>query len=157
MKVILHEYGAAILAVIVAGLILTLCMVGIGGTQGIKGILANKAEPTANANDTYEDTSVYKSLSERKRPVISYIGTGVAAGSVIHWQQLFAAVDADQNPIEVTVLSVNGVKEIPPEFAFEKSGIYAIEVSTADSYGISVTRIFRIPVQRIGYEREEAS
>ncbi len=150
MKVIIREYGLAVIALLTAGLLLGFGLGVIGVPTGVMDIFANNKALLAEENAGIdEEVQVYRSLSERKRPVITFQEqVAVTADVTIDWQQLFRAIDAEQNELVVEVVAVNKNKELPEEFSFACSGIYEVEVMATDEYGISVSQTFRVPVQR---------
>lgn len=151
MKIIIQEYGKAILTSLAAVLILVFCLYGIVGTEGEQGIFALLQKYASNAGRTYqlyEDREVYHSVIQRNPPTIEYIGQDIHAGEKVKWQSLFLASDADKRQTAVQVISVDENQIEDTSYIFPQSGTYEILVSAKDEYGITAWKYFHIPVQR---------
>lgn len=143
MKLVIGEYGKAVLAMTVL-----LFVLGLSGMSLIgAGSMAKDA--------SRESDEMYRKVRERKEPEIRYRNCPVRAGQPLDWTQMFEAEDADGEKIGFSVLAVDGRQEELSSYRFPGSGIYEVEVSAEDRYGITSIRTFRIPVQRAALGREK--
>lgn len=143
MKLLIGEYGKALLAMTVL-----LFIVGLSGM-----LLIGAESMTKDASR--ESDEMYRKIRERKEPEIRYRNCPICAGCPLEWTQMFEAEDADGEKIEFSILTVDGRKEEPASYRFPKSGIYEVEVSAEDRYGIISIRTFCIPVQRAVWGKEK--
>ena len=158
MKLVIGEYGKAVLAVFVTSLILGLCLVylhGMDGKSGIFGILAKQTECDLAKDASRESDEMYQMIQERKEPTIRYRDCFICAGEPLNWASMFEAVDADGKTVEWHIVKINGGREDITSYRFPKSGVYELEVSAVDDYGIRSNRVFHIPVQRAFSGREK--
>lgn len=143
MKLLIGEYGKAVLALTVLLFILGLSGISLIGT----GSVAKDA--------SRESDEMYRKVRERREPEIRYRNCPVCAGTLLDWAQMFEAEDADGEKIGVSILAVDGRKEEFDTYHFPRSGIYEVEVSAVDRYGIKSVRNFWIPVQRAVFGKEK--
>lgn len=158
MKIVIGEYGRAVLAVIAALLILGLCMVNLrsaNGKGGIFEVLTEQAGSGAAKDASRESDEMYQMIKERQEPTIRYRNCFIYAKEPLDWTSMFEAVDADGEAAEWHVVKINGKTENMGSYCFPKSGVYEVEVSAVDCYGIICNRIFNIPVQRAPFGREK--
>lgn len=149
MKRIVREYGMAVLAVAAAVLLLGFWWsVTAGKNSGMIASIGKRAEETSADNTVREKNEWYGKLSQRSVPEITYWNQPVYAGELPDWKKMFAAVDADRNVAETSILTVNGKKEETASYCFPRSGVYKLEVEAEDSYGLKSRRLFSIPVSR---------
>lgn len=143
MRTVIEEYGKAVLAMTVFLFIL--------GFSGMKlfGVINMTGDVSRDSNE------MYQKVKERKGPEIRYMNRSVCAGCVLNWDKMFKVTDADGEEIEFSILKIDGRKEELSSYRFPKSGIYEIEVSAEDRYGIVSTRMFRVPVQRAVWGKGE--
>ncbi len=158
MKIVIGEYGKAVLAAISALLILGLCLVNLhsaNGKGGIFEVLTEQAGNGAAKDASRESNEMYQMIQERKEPTIRYRNCFIYAGEPLDWASMFEAIDADGEAVEWCVTKINGKPENIASYCFPESGVYEVEVSAVDSYGIISNRLFNIPVQRASFGREK--
>lgn len=158
MKIVIGEYGKAVLAAMSALLILGLCLVNLrsdNGKGGIFEVLTEQAGNGAAKDASRGSDEMYQMIKTRKEPIIRYRNCCIAAEELLDWAEMFEAIDADGEVIESCVTKINGKQEDIASYRFPKSGVYEVEVSAVDRYGIISNRIFHIPVQRASFGREK--
>lgn len=151
MKTVILEYGKSVLAVVAVLLILGIVGVGaysVKSGDGVLGQMETQAKQGGIGDGAREQSSFYQSILGRKKPVIIYQDLSVCAGDLPDWNNMFLARDEEGHPLEVQIQKINGNKENLLNYRFPISGIYEIEVSAEDDYGVSTRQIFQIPVQR---------
>lgn len=159
MKIVIGEYGKAVLAAISALLILGLCLMNLrsaDGKGGIFEVLTEQAGKGAASDASRESDEMYRMIKERKEPIIRYRNCLIYAEEPLDWELMFEAVDEDGEAVEWHVEKINGKMEDFGSYCFPKSGVYEVEVSAADSYGIISSCIFQIPVQRAFLGKEKS-
>lgn len=143
MKLLIGEYGKAVLTLTVILFVLGLSGISLIGV-GSMAVDASR-----------EGDEMYRKVRERREPEIRYRNCSVRAGETLDWAQMFEAEDADGEKIEFSILAVDGRKEEFDSYRFPGSGIYKVKVFAEDGYGVNSVRSFRIPVQRAALGKEK--
>lgn len=162
MKLIIQEYGLTLLAVLVSGALIFLCLHGSAGDSEAaesKGILSEAlCHRNAQAGKSYgqqEDRRVCSSLMAQDAPLIVCHTYGIKRGQSIDWNRIFDARDCQGRMVPIRVLSVDG-KKIADDFSFEKTGKYQVVVEAVDTYGKRSRQRFQLPVlPQIGMQEGE--
>lgn len=159
MKIILREYGTAVIAAITAALLLAACLTGMqdeSGNTGLYRILEAEASQPQGGNANDLDNVAYRVYVTRSNPVISCHASGIYAKEAVDWQNIFYALDEEQKPVAVRIIAVNESRNIVGSYCFPKAGIYEVEVLAVDEKQKRTRQLFRLPVLPENCDKEEA-